>query len=259
MFEQDRVIVRLQQRVLGERDIIACFLTGSYGRHREDAYSDMDVALIFKDAEKREEAWARRRQFVRDVTPYVAAKSFDAEHVRPYFHIALYSNGTKVDYRFEAQNELQPSAWDRDIRILKDSDGWTQQYQAACAQTAVTLPRLSDHDLTQLDERFWIMFWDVFRQVLRGDNDKPFTVYLELLHFSLPPLLNILPPEEPVRQKLLNAYFSKDSETTAVHLRTLLGAYLEARTAVVRRLHLQFVPDTRFENEIKRLVESKTK
>jgi len=258
MFEQDRVIVRLQQRVLAEREIIACFLTGSYGRHREDGYSDMDVALIFRDADKREAAWNNRQEFVRSVTPYVAAKSFDADHVQPYFHIALYSNGTKVDYRYEAIPELQANAWDRDIRILKDSDGWAEQYQAACAQTMLSLPRLTNNELEKLDERFWIMFWDVFRQVLRGDHDKPFTVYLELLHFSLPPLLRVLPPEEPARQRLLNAYFNKDSKTTAVHLRTLLESYIEARTAVIRRLHLQFLPDSRFESEIKRLVQNKT-
>lgn len=33
MFEQDRVLVRLQQRVMSEGDIVACFLAGSYGRY----------------------------------------------------------------------------------------------------------------------------------------------------------------------------------------------------------------------------------
>lgn len=257
MFEQERVIVRLQQRVLAERHIVASFLAGSYGRRREDAFSDVDVALVFADAAARDQAWGQRRSFVEAVTPYVPAKSFDADHVRPYLHIALYSNGTKVDYRYETTAGLAPNPWDRDIRILKDSDGWAEQYQAACAQTMLTLPRLTTAELERLDERFWIMFWDVWRQVLRGSYDKPFTIYLELLHFSLPPLLNALPPEEPARQGLLRAYFGQDTGATAVHLRHLLAAYLEARTAVVRRLNLLFTPQTRFENDIQRLVNSK--
>jgi hypothetical protein len=101
------------------------------------------------------------------------------------------------------------------------------------------------------------MFWDVFRQVLRGESDKPFTVYLELIHFTLPPLLKAMPPEEPARQKLLNVYFSKDTKATAVHLKTLLNAYLAARQAIVQRSHLQFQANTRFESEIKRIVENK--
>ncbi len=258
MFEQERVITRLQQRVLAERSIAACFLAGSYGRRRDDAYSDLDVALVFADEPTRESAWAGRREFVRSVTPYVPARSFDAVHVRPYLHITLYSNGAKVDYRYETL-ALPPNPWDRDIRILKDHNGWAGQYQTACTQTSQPVPRMTAAELEQLDERFWVMFWDVYRQVLRGDRDKPFTVYLELLHFTLPPLLTVLPPEEPARQGLLAAYFNRDTKATAVHLRELVAAYLAARTAVVRRLHLLFTPDTRFENEIQKLMQTKAK
>lgn len=259
MFEQDRVIVRLQQRVLGERDISACFMAGSYGRRREDGYSDLDVALVFKEDAKREAAWQNRREFVRSVTPYVPAKSFDAQHIRPYFHIALYSNGAKVDYRFETTTTLEPNPWDRDLRILKDSDQWVEQYQAACAQAVLAQNRMTQEELAHIDNRFWVMFWDVFRQVLRGDYDKPFTIYLELIQFSLPPLLKALPAEEPARQKLLHVYFNKDTRATAVHLQTLLTAYLEARQTIIRRFHLQFEPDGRFETEIQRIVKNKVK
>ena len=184
MFEQERVLVRLQQRVMSEGDILVCFLAGSYGRREADPYSDMDVALVFADEAARERAWRQRRAFVQSVMQYVPAKSFDAEHVRPYFHIALYSNGTKADYRYELQDELSPNPWDRDIRILKDHNGWAERYQSDCARALLPQPRLSAAELTALDERFWIMLWDAFRLLLRGDGDKPFTIYLELLHFS---------------------------------------------------------------------------
>jgi hypothetical protein len=128
MFEQDRLLVRLQQHVLRERDILVCFLAGSYGRNTHDAYSDLDVALVFAGEAEREAAFGRRREFVRAVLPYVPAKSFDAVHVRPFFHIALYGNGAKVDYRYETQQLLRPNPWDRKIRILKDTDGWGENF-----------------------------------------------------------------------------------------------------------------------------------
>jgi hypothetical protein len=259
MFEQERVIVRLQQRVMTEAAIVACFLSGSYGRRQEDGYSDLDVALVYRDLFSLETGWRQRVEFVQSVTPYVPAKSFDATHVRPYFHIALYSNGTKADYRFETIESLTPQPMDRDIRILKDRNGWAEQYQAACAQAIQPQPRLTSEELAQLDDRFWIMYWDVLRLVLRGNYDKPFSIYLELLHFTLPTFLQVLPPEEPARQALLQAQFNKDTRATAVHLRQLLTAYLAARTAVVRRLHLQFEPNTRFESEIQKLVESRSR
>lgn len=255
MFEQDRVVVRLQQRVLGEPGVTACFLSGSYGRRSQDSYSDLDVALVFDNEASRSAAWQQRTRFVQSILPYVPAKSFDAVHVRSFFHIALYSNGAKVDYRYETQETLTPNAWDRDIRILKDRDGWCAKFQAASAQASSAQPYLSAAELSELDDRFWVMFWDVVRLLLRGDNDKPFTVYLELLHFTLPPLLRTLPAEDPARSDLLKAEFGPDTRATAQQMISLLQGYLTARSAVVRRFNLAFEPNSQFESAIERLVQ----
>ena len=257
MFEQERVLARLQQRVFSERSIVVCFLAGSYGRSQSDPYSDLDIALLFADEFARDRAWRQRREFAQSVMQYVPAKSFDAEHVRPYFHIALYSNGTKADFRYELMSELLPNPWDKDIRILKDHEGWAEKYQANCTRALLPQPQLSADELTKLDERFWIMLWDAFRLLLRGDGDRPFTIYLELLHFTLPTLLHILPPEEPARQPLLQASFNKNTQATAVHLQNLLQAYLNARTAVIQRLRLDFSLDSRFETAVQKLINSK--
>lgn len=258
MFEQDRVLVRLQQRVLSEAHIFACFLSGSYGRRKEDRYSDLDVALVFADDATRDSAWQQRRAFVQSAMPYLHAKSFDAEHVRPYLHIALYGNGAKVDYRYESKETLQPNPWDRDIRILKDKDNWAAQFQAASTQTFFPQPHISSEALKELDTRFWVMFMDTFRLLLRGDYEKPFTIYLQLLHFTLPPLLRVLPVEDPAHQELLHASYSHNTKATTKQLAKLLHAYLAARTAVIRRLDLTFTTNDAFESSIKRLVARKT-
>lgn len=258
MFEQDRVIVRLQQYLMRDESVVACFLSGSHGRRAEDDYSDLDVVLVFGSDSQREAAWSRRRQLVEQAMPYVPAKSFDAEHIRPFFHIALYSNGAKVDYRFETQTEIQPSFWDKDIRILKDSpDKWAEQFQTSATYAPLVQPRLSSDELKRLDERFWVMFMDVFRLLLRGDSDKPFTIYLELLYFTLPPLLHVLPPEDPSRAPLQQAYFGKDTAVTRQNLAHLLENYVAARTAVIRRLSLSFTVNSAFENQIRQLVQKK--
>ena len=255
MFEQDRVIVRLQQRIATDGDVEICFLAGSYGRRTDDAYSDLDVALVFPNEMRRDFAWNNRREFVKSVTPYVPCKSFDADHVRPFFHIALYSNGSKADYRYEVKDQMRPNPWDRDIRILKDNEGWAEQYQFQCAQTYLPRPHLTTAELSAIDERFWVMFWDAYRQVIRGDYDKPFSIYVELLHVTLPPLLHVLPPEDPTHQALLKASYSADTKATAVHLRQLLQAYVGARTAVIRRLNLSFMPDSSFETQLQRVLD----
>jgi hypothetical protein len=255
MFEQERVIGRLQRRVLADPDILVCFLSGSMGKRTSDDYSDLDAALLFRDEERRERAWAARRDFTQSIMPYVAVKSFDAAHVRPFFHVALFSNGCKVDLRYETLETLQPNPWDAQIRILKDQRGWGETFQAASAQQALPQPRLRSDELQALDDRFWVMFWDALRLLKRGDVDKPFTVYLELLHFTLPGLLQTLPANDPARQNLLQANFSRDAQATLQHLTRLLDAYLAARGAVVQRHNLAFAPNRPFEREIQRLLE----
>ncbi|MEZ4646152.1 MAG: hypothetical protein R3E31_26100 [Chloroflexota bacterium] len=255
MFEQDRMLLRLQQRVLNDAAIAVCFLSGSYGRREADAYADLDVALVFSTTAARELAWQNRRAFVQSVLPYVPMKSFDAVHIRPYFHIALYSSGTKVDFRYETQDTLQPNPWDRDLRLLKDTENWGAAYQALCAQTMMPRPLMDKAELAALDERFWVMYWDVLRVLLRGDQQKPFTVYLELLHFTLPALLRVLPSGDPARRALLEASYMSDTKATAQHMKRLLSAYLAARTAVIRLFSLDFTPDRSFEEQIQRLVD----
>lgn len=254
MFEQDRVIVRLQQRVRSEAEIVACFLAGSYGRRTQDEYSDLDIALVFGSAAARDDAYAKRVDFVRSVLPYVPAKSFDADHVRPYFHICLYSNGTKADFRYETVDALQPNPWDREINILKDTDEWAARYQAACARLPFPQPAITAAELEALDNRFWVMFWDTYRLLQRGDFGKPFPIYLQLFDLTLLRLLELLPPADPAHRALLRLSYSPDTQATAAHLREFMDAYLAARAAVVSRFRLLFNPNQAFENQIVRLL-----
>lgn len=255
MFEQERFIGRLQRHVLTDSTLVACFLVGSFGRRTEDAYSDVDVNLIYTDEAARDVAWSRRRTLVSDVMPYVAVKSYDATHVDPHLHITLYSNGTKADFLFDTQAGHAPSPYEREIRILKDTNGWAEQHQAASARLAIPQPYLSTDELTAIDDRFWGTAWDVLRYLKRGDVDKPFVFYLRLLNFALPPLLATLPPEDPAHQGLLRAHYSSDAQATARGVADLVDAYLAARSAVVRRQNLAFTANTAFESEIRRHVD----
>ncbi|MEZ4516096.1 MAG: hypothetical protein R3C44_04395 [Chloroflexota bacterium] len=255
MFEQERLIGRLQRHVMADQMVTACYLLGSFGRRTEDAYSDVDVNLIYADDTTRDLAWADRRKLVNDVMPYVPVRSYDAVHRLPYLHIALYSNGTKADFLFETQAGREASPFEREIRILKDSNGWAEQHQAASARLAIPQPYLSGDELGAIDDRFWGMAWDVVRLLKRGDADKPFAIYLQLLYFTLPPLLQTLPPEEPAHQALLRADYSRNTQATARGIADLVDAYVVARSAIIRRQNLVYPVNTGFESETRRLID----
>jgi hypothetical protein len=109
--------------------------------------------------------------------------------------------------------------------------------------------------LVALDQRFWVMYWDALRLLARGDYDKPFTIYLEILSFTLPTLLHVLPPDDPAREGLISAFYSRDTRATTKQFAGLLEAYLAARQAIVQRYHLQPVGDQAFESEIRRNIQ----
>jgi hypothetical protein len=258
MFEQERVIGRLQRRIQAEPTILACFLSGSYGRQADDDYSDIDVALVYVDDAARERGWTERKELVKSVMPYVPLKAFDGQHIRPFFYITLFSNGSKLDYRFESATSLQPNPWDGQIRILKDQNGWAEAYQAESARLRKPQPAISSSDLIAIDQRFWVMYWDALRLLARGDYDKPFPIYLEILSFTIPTLINVLPKGDPAREKLIMAYYSRDTQVTAKYFRDLLEAYLSVRQAIVQRYNLQPVQEKAFESELQRLIDKIT-
>lgn len=254
MFEQDRVIGRLQRVVAAIPAIKSCFLSGSFGRHAADDFSDLDVALVFADEAQREQAWAKRQETAASIMPYVAFKAFDGTQRRPYLYLILLANGTMLELRYETKDTLLPNALDSHIRILKDDDQWAAEFEQRSAGLALPRPTMTSADLQAIDDRFWVMFWDVLRLVVRGNTDKPFPTYLELMHSTLPPMLRALPRTDPARQALLQAAYSTDPAQTAVYLSHLLEAYIAAREALVRAYHLQPVANQPFEREIRRLV-----
>lgn len=257
MFEQDRVLVRLQQRVLREAAIRVCYLRGSFGRGTQDRFSDLNVVLVFEEQSSRDQAFVMRKEFVQSVLPYVPAKSFDADHIQPYLHIALYSNGAKVEFLYETYATHQASFVDREIQILKDSGDWAKNLIVTAADFPPLTPQpaFKASNLIDLDNRFWILFMDIYRQLLRGDWEKPFPTYLRLLYFTIPDFLALLPEGNPARTGLIQVYFSRDAKTTAEQLRILLPAYLEARAAIIRRYNLNFEHDQAFEQEIQKLLQ----
>lgn len=255
MFEQDRVVGRLQRFVSTAPEIRACFLTGSFGRRAADAYSDIDAVLVFADEAARSAAWEKRAALAQAIMPYVPFKTHDGQDRRPFLQFILFANGSLVEILYETRDSLALNPADNNIRVLKDAEGWLPAFETRSAGLGRPLPILSSAELQAIDDRFWVMFWDILRQIARGDLEKPFTGYLSLLHSTLPPLLAALPATDPARAGLVRAYYSLDGTATISHLADLLRAYLAARTAVVTRHHLQPVANEPFEREIQRLLD----
>lgn len=252
MFEQERTIGRLQRRADADPSLAACLLVGPFALGTNDDYSAIEAVLVYRDEESRARAWATRAEFAQSVMPYVAAKSVD---LGPGRQRVLFSNGCQLDLEYVSLDTLQPSHRFSRVRILKDSSGRGEQLQSQAAGQLVPQPQMTAAELSTLDDLFWTGLWDVLRQLARGDADRPFPAYLELLQRTLPPLLRVLPADAPAHRGLLQAQYSQDTRLTRQHLGNLLAAYLAARQAVVDRFRLTFVAERAFESEMRRWVE----
>lgn len=250
MYEQDRFVVRLRQRLSSERTIIAAWFFGSFGRNVADPYSDLNICLVYRDENDRAAAWAQRREFGQSILAYVSAKSVDSAENQ---HSVLFDSGTLAHFRYESQTSLRPSPADREIKILKDrSEGWAMQYQQQCQFASLQMGMMTTSTMVALDDQFWVQFWNVYRQIRRGATQTSFAGYIHLLASTVPPLLQALPLEHAAYQALIAAQFSRDARATLAHLRQLLSAYLAARSAVVAKYRLDFRPNSTFERNIER-------
>ena len=150
-------------------------------------------------------------------------------------------------------NKLQPAAHFRKILLIKDtSDDWGRNLQVSSEQLATTDGRenISSEDLSKLDDIFWVLFMEVYRQIRRGDRYRPFTSYLYLLNTTLPKIISLLPAEVPIRHSLCRSIYDEDTAITLQFLQELLSDYLEARRSIVKNYNLDFPLDSPFEREI---------
>ena len=91
---------------------------------------------------------------------------------------------------------------------------------------------------------------DVYRRLLRGDHEAPYPIYLQLIYYTIPKLLELLPSEDPAHQSLIDIQYSRETGTTIRHMQRLMKAYMGARDAVVRRHKLYFPVDSSFERDL---------
>ena len=135
---------------------------------------------------------------------------------------------------------------------MKDSNGWAETFQQAAAALPLPRPTITLAELTDLDNRFWVMFWDIYRLLLRGDSAKSFPIYLQLTHFTLSRLIELLPVGNSLRQTLAQVRFGPDNQTNIQQMNSLLHTYIQARQFIVLHFNLPFTPNRAFEDEIRR-------
>ena len=136
--------------------VAGCFLSGSMATLELDEDSDIDVGVVFQNAEHRESVWQKRWEW--KITTWF--HRFDADHIKPYFVIYFYEPGIQADINLYIHHDLPPVEGGP-YRIVWDHDSMLNTWQRGLSEPS--LGNLNWDGVVHEDERFWAWTFYVFR------------------------------------------------------------------------------------------------
>lgn len=140
---------------------VGAWVSGSVARGGMDEESDIDVGICFVSEAERRAAWEKRLGW--EIAPWF--HRFDADHVRPFFVIYLFSPKVKADIPLYTFDDLPGPeggpyvlAWDDTGRLREWANGAVPGEEPVDWSTAV-------HE----DERFWAWLVYSLQHIRRGE------------------------------------------------------------------------------------------
>jgi predicted nucleotidyltransferase len=137
------------------------WVSGSVARGGMDEESDVDVGICFSAAAERVIAWEKRLDW--EIAPWF--HRFDADHVKPFFVIYLFSPKVKADISLCTFDDL-PGPEGGPYVLAWDDTGRLGEW----ANTAVAIPEPVDWaQAIHEDERFWAWLVYSIQHIRRGE------------------------------------------------------------------------------------------
>jgi hypothetical protein len=142
--------------------VIGCFVSGSTATGHMDVDSDLDVGIVFADADQRTAAWEKRWEW--QIAPWF--HRFDADHIKPYFVIYLFEPEIKADINLYLIDDLPGAAGGPYVIVWDDTGALNEWVNALVEQE----PRSPDwREGVHEDERFWAWLFYLYNHVHRGE------------------------------------------------------------------------------------------
>jgi predicted nucleotidyltransferase len=142
--------------------VVGCFVSGSAASGQMDEDSDLDLGIVFRNAETRSAAWEARWDW--PIAHWF--HRFDADHIKPHFVIYLFEPAIRADLNLYLVDELPPVEGGP-YAIAWDDTGALGDWQGALPAQAVAAPdwRPAVHE----DERFWAWLVYLYNHAHRGE------------------------------------------------------------------------------------------
>lgn len=165
MLSRDRKLREVEAWIASNPDIRAALLTSSLVNPLApvDAYSDLDIELVFDDPTFYKHSTEWIYQFGEPLNIYEEDESyFDGIHA---MKMVQYVDGDKIDFKIygkqqfiaETQKNQLPEDWDIGYRVLIDKDKLTQDLRPPSYQVSI-IKKPSVAQFNKVYRNFW---WDV--------------------------------------------------------------------------------------------------
>ncbi|WP_440897736.1 aminoglycoside 6-adenylyltransferase [Amphibacillus sp. Q70] len=114
---RENLLSAIEQDLLNDENILSVFYGGSIGNKNTDLYSDIDLRIVVKD-EVFEEYRLNKKERAKNWGDVLFFEDFPWA---PY-SIAHYDTFIKVDIFYYKVNDIQPSVWLQNIKIVRDTN-----------------------------------------------------------------------------------------------------------------------------------------
>jgi hypothetical protein len=152
----------IEKDLLNDENVLAVFYGGSIGNENTDLYSDIDLRIVvspekFQDfisnKKNRPKKWGNVVYF-EDLGPFVTHS------------IAHYDCFIKIDTFYYKPENIQPSVWLKNIKIVRDTDGMLEDILNKSMRLSYE-PTIEEIELWRT--KFFAYFHEAYRRVMRKE------------------------------------------------------------------------------------------
>lgn len=156
------LMTAIEKDLLNDEDIIAVFYGGSIANDNTDLYSDIDLRIVvppekyqefISNKKSRPKRWGNVLYF-EDLGPYVA------------YSIAHYDCFIKIDTFYYKPEDIQPSVWLQNIKIVRDTTGMLKDI----LNKSMRLSYEPTHEEVEIwRTKFFAYFHEAYRRAMRKE------------------------------------------------------------------------------------------
>lgn len=160
--KRKKLLDAIENDLSSDDNVLAFFYGGSVGNKNTDVYSDIDLRIVIKPNKIKEYVLNKKNR----------AKNWGNvlyyENLDPYsiYTIAHYDCFVKVDIFYFSPDDIQPSTWLKNIKIIKDNEGLMTDI---LKQSMVLSYKPSVDEFDNWRAKFFAYLHEAYRRAMRQE------------------------------------------------------------------------------------------